>query len=324
MKFVFSGYGTQNETISLFEIDERFISIDMSSDSIASPSFLVTDGENIYTYEMNEKVKLYSYKIIKNTLVKKYDFEMPGTKITHLAYSKKMNILFGCSYADGTIFSVEVDRGRYSSLRTYQKQIKESVDSKCHCVLLNNDENILAVVNIAADAIYLYNVENKDIRIMNIIMLPQGVGPRHAIYNKVNTLMYVITEYSNEVFVIDMKRYTIIQRISTIPDYKDVSYGATLILSHDEKHLYASNRGEETIARFKVSNEGLLEYEHSFACGGIHPRHMILTKDGKFIVSCNKDSNNITFIDTITEEVLLTIPFQSPSGVIEIEEESNI
>ena len=41
----------------------------------------------------------------------------------------------------------------------------------------------------------------------------------------------------------------------------------------------------------------------------------ILSSDGKYILSCNKDGNNVAIIDLEKEEVVLSIPFENVSGV---------
>ena len=149
----------------------------------------------------------------------------------------------------------------------------------------------------------------------DVIELPTGVGPRHAIYNDDNSLMYIMTEYSNEVIIAEMKTKKVIQRISTIYNYPDKTFGATLLFSKNRKYLYASNRGEDSIAKFEVLENGMLEYVNSFSCGGKHPRHMKLSPDGKYLISCNMHENNVAIIDLNKEEVILTIPFDEASGI---------
>lgn len=314
MKVVVSSYKTNGDSIGLYEINNTNYK-KLSSVDIKAPSFIVRSDDYLYTYEKAEEVSLYSYKVVNDEILFLDKLVIPGVSATHLTYSKKNNILFGCSYNDGSFFSAGVKDGKFEKLYTYQKQIDDDRLSRCHCVLLNNDETILAVVNIALDAVYLYEILGEELKYLDIIELPKGVGPRHAIYNQENTLMYIMTEYSNEVIVVDMKSKEVIESVSTIPNFKGKTFGATLLFSNDQKFLYASNRGEDSIAKFEVLNDGKLKYLNSFPCGGMHPRHMVLSSDGKFIISCNKDSNNLAFIDLDREEVVIDIPFENVSGI---------
>lgn len=314
MKLIISSYKTNGESIVLYEIEGNKYS-KLSSVDILAPSFIVYNDGYAYTYEKSDKLSLYSYRINDNDIIFNDKLTIPGLSATHLVFSKKNNILFGCSYNDGSFFSAGVDNGKFICLYNYQKQIEDDRLSRCHCVFLNNVETVLGVVNIALDAIYLYDIIEKDLRYKDIIFLPKGVGPRHAIYNEDNSLIYVMTEYSNEVIVIDVKTKSIIDQVSTIPNFRETSYGATLLFSKDQKYLYASNRGEDTIVKFEVIDSGKLKYLNSFSCNGIHPRHMILSRDGNYIISCNKNSHNVSIIDLSTETEILSIPFNDVSGV---------
>lgn len=314
MKFVISSYKRNYDTLALFEMKDNQYK-KLSSSDILAPSFVVSSNNYIYTYQKMDVMRLVAYKVEFNELVQTDTFLLPGSGVTHLTYSKKNKILIGCSYGDGTIFSFGTYKGRFIKPYTYMKQIDDDRLSRCHCVLLNNDESNVAVVNIALDAVYIYDIIKKKLIYKDIIHLPAGVGPRHAVYNDDNSLMYIMTEYSNEVFVIDMKTKKIVQRISTIYNYEDKTYGATLLFSKNRKYLYASNRGEDSIAKFSVLDNGMLEYKNSFSCGGAHPRHMKLSNDGKYLFSCNMHGNNVAIIDLKTEKVVNTIPFEEASGI---------
>ena len=77
--------------------------------------------------------------------------------------------------------------------------------------------------------------------------------------------------------------------------------------------IYASNRGEETIATFKVLKDRTIEYVGSFSCNGNHPRHMI--EFNGLIINCNKNSNNVSIIDIDNEKEIASFEFPKPSGV---------
>ncbi len=320
MKIVITGYEQEQPTLGYFNIDEKFQWKTIEQKELSSPSFIVKDNSFLVTFQTANETSLLSFEVIDDKVVEKDNIVIPGCKPTHLVYSTKQQALFGCSYADGTIFSVGCKDGKFTKILDYQKQRNDATISHCHCVLLNKEEDSLAVINIATDQVYFYQLNERTLQVKSILQLPLKTGPRHGIYNKDCSLLYIVTEYSNEVFVVKMSSGKLLQRISTIPNYKEVSYGATLVFSRDYHNLYVSNRGEDSIAKFKVLENGLLEYSHSFSCGGKHPRHMILSNDGKTILSCNKNSHHVAVIDVITEEVIARIPFLSPSGIVEIEE----
>jgi 6-phosphogluconolactonase len=316
MKFVISSYKRNYDTIALFDVDIISKTYKkLSSADILAPSFVVSHKDYLYTYQNLDVMKLVAFQVEDDNLVMTDTVLLPGTGVTHLTYSLKNKLLIGCSYGDGTYFSFGANKGRLLKPYTYKRQIMDERLSRCHCVLLNKKEDNVAIVNIALDAIYLYDIVKNELVYKDVIELPTGVGPRHAIYNDDNSLMYIMTEYSNEVIIAEMKTKKVIQRISTIYNYPDKTFGATLLFSKNRKYLYASNRGEDSIAKFEVLENGMLEYVNSFSCGGKHPRHMKLSPDGKYLISCNMHENNVAIIDLNKEEVILTIPFDEASGI---------
>lgn len=61
--------------------------------------------------------------------------------------------------------------------------------------------------------------------------------------------LYVISELSNELFIVDMNRKEIVQTLSIIE--KDCeSVGAAIRLSRDGKHLYTTTRGQNLLKHF--------------------------------------------------------------------------
>lgn len=316
MKFVVSGYDSK-ESIAILEIDENMEYTLFDKKSLESPTFIVDGNRYVYTYEKKDGITLYSYLNVGQELIEVAKKKIGGTDLTHLAYSPKNKALFGCSYHEGTIFSVKLMQGTFGSGYQYKKVIEDDRLSRAHCVVLNESQTELVVVNIALDELFIYDIHQEHMTYKESIQLPEGCGPRHAIFDQDNTL-YVMTEYSNEVLVVDRQTKEVIQKISTVPNYKEKTYGATLVFSKDKTKLYASNRGEDSIASFDVLPDKTLRYAESFSCGGEHPRHMILTNDGNYIISCNKNENNITCIDLKTKEIAVSIPFASPSGVVEI------
>jgi 6-phosphogluconolactonase len=69
--------------------------------------------------------------------------------------------------------------------------------------------------------------------------------------------------------------------------------------------LYVSNRFSDTITVFAVAEDGSLEQEQCFPCGGKTPRDFALAPDGAWLVIGNQDSETISVfaIDPITGRV---------------------
>ena len=72
------------------------------------------------------------------------------------------------------------------------------------------------------------------------------------------------------------------------------SNAADIHITKDGKFLYASNRGAESIAIFKVNSEnGSLTSIGYTPVLGANPRNISLSPDDQFLLVANQDSNNI-------------------------------
>jgi 6-phosphogluconolactonase len=69
---------------------------------------------------------------------------------------------------------------------------------------------------------------------------------------------------------------------------------AEIALHPNGEFLYASNRGEDTIAIFSIDpTEGTLTFVARVPTGGKEPRHFAIDPSGKYLLAENQLSNNI-------------------------------
>lgn len=114
------------------------------------------------------------------------------------------------------------------------------------------------------------------------VTLPRGSGPRHLIVHP-SGFVYVLTEYSAEVFVLGADRAgrwrvrsSVPAAALTLPD----DAGAELAPSHDRAFLYAGLRGSDTIAVLRVVGDGgSLEPVALAESGVTWPRHHLVVRD---------------------------------------------
>lgn len=110
--------------------------------------------------------------------------------------------------------------------------------------------------------------------------------------------MYVVCELSSEVYVFDCsaKKPQIIQSISTLDGCKTENTCAAIHLSEDGKYLYASNRGDDSIAVFSVEENHLLKLVEIKKTEGRNPRDFWI--GDKLLLAANQDSDSITVFRT--------------------------
>jgi 6-phosphogluconolactonase len=78
-------------------------------------------------------------------------------------------------------------------------------------------------------------------------------------------------------------------------DYIGNNTCAAIQLSPDGKYLYASNRGHDSIAVFRIdNNSGKLELVEITSTSGNNPRDFTIDPTGHYLYAANQDSDNIT------------------------------
>ncbi|MGA2513398.1 MAG: lactonase family protein [Candidatus Limnocylindrales bacterium] len=134
------------------------------------------------------------------------------------------------------------------------------------------------------------------------IAFEPGSGPRHMALHPTLDVCYVSNELFNTVCVAKLDpsdpaavkpRLVPVQYESTIDNREAVSYVSEIKLSPDARFLYVSNRGDDSIAIFRVLPDGRLERTGLVPTGGQFPRHFAITPDGRAVIVANQDSGYI-------------------------------
>lgn len=314
MKLIISGFGrAPDKTIGLFEVTNGHFTGRGWSDDVEAPAFVCGgDGYVFASKEAGQNAEYYIYRDGKKTDC----IHLDGCgALCHISYSPKNATLYGACYGTGNIHSASVNAaaGRFTGETHDYVQ-----GGRVHSTLITRDEKMLYAANIALDLIYVYDIAAGLLTLSHTIETGKGRGPRHMALSDDERLLYVITEYSNEVLVFETAAGRLIEAVSTLPEpTKETSHCSTLCFSPDRKKLYGANRFTDTIAEFDVAADGTLRRGRWYSCGGHIPRHMITLSDG-YIAVCNQESNTVDLIDTVSGEKTDTLGFVKPSGIMEI------
>lgn len=130
--------------------------------------------------------------------------------------------------------------------------------------------------------------------------LVQGTGPRHAVFAKGDLRMYVLGELQSTVTAFhmvgtDLFTPTSFQRISALPEgFSGRNDAAEIAMHPSGKFIYTSNRGNDTVAIFKVDQRsGRLQLVADVSTGGKEPRHFAIDPTGNFLLAENQNTNVI-------------------------------
>ena len=175
----------------------------------------------------------------------------------------------------------------------------------CHYVNFTADKKHLLVCDLGNDTVYTYD---RDLCEISKSTVPQGHGCRHLVMSKKHNVVYCVNELESTVTVFDIDDgvLTAGQTVGALtPSFNGKSTAAAIRLSEDEKYLYVSNRGEDSICVFEISESGRkLSQKNNVSCGGVSPRDFDIV-DGIMFVT-NEQTNNVTVFEVNGKDVIKT------------------
>jgi 6-phosphogluconolactonase (cycloisomerase 2 family) len=126
----------------------------------------------------------------------------------------------------------------------------------------------------------------------------ESAGPRHTAFHPGNRLAYVVNELDSTIqacrFDPASGRLSPFQLISALPeDFTGNSRAAEIAVSDDGRHVYASNRGSDTIGAFAVQANGRLVPLGWCSAGGRTPRFFVLGPDSQSLFVADEESHRI-------------------------------
>jgi 6-phosphogluconolactonase len=126
-----------------------------------------------------------------------------------------------------------------------------------------------------------------------------GAGPRHFVLRPDGKFAYVIAEMGHTVTVFSNDaasgRLQPLQTVTTLPkDFTGRNDDAEIRVHPSGKFLYASNRGDDSIAIYAINkSKGTLTPVGSVHTGGKEPRSFEIDPTGMLLFAANQKSDNI-------------------------------
>ncbi len=130
--------------------------------------------------------------------------------------------------------------------------------------------------------------------------LSAGSGPRLIAVHPDDEWLYSVKEMSSTVAVLKRDRQT--DAVTLIED--DVSFlaetytgersGGDIHLDATGRHLYVTNRGNNTLAIFSVGDDGKLTHRGLQYTGGDEPRNFLIDEPSQYVLIGHQQSDNIT------------------------------
>ena len=152
--------------------------------------------------------------------------------------------------------------------------------------------------------------------------MEDGAGPRHLAFHPKSKWIYVVNELDCTVTLLKKSNSGVYEKgisISTLPEgYKAPNTCADIHISSDGKFLYASNRGDNSIAIFGVNaHDGSLNLVGHESTRGDGPRNFSLSPDENFLLVANQHTKNVVSFkrDKLTGLLIYISEIEAPTPV---------
>jgi 6-phosphogluconolactonase len=274
----------------------------------SDPSFLALHPSGPYLYAVNEgsaQVSAFSIDAASGKLTLLNQKPTGGDAPCHLALDSTGRMLAVANYTGGSLatFPVGPD-GRLGDRKSFIQFAGGGPNSQrqegphVHSTTFTADNQFLLVDDLGGDATHVYKVmpQTADITEESVAKSDPGAGPRHVAIAPGGKTVYVLNEIRSTI-----TRYLFaagtLQKVDTVstlpPGFHGTNTTAEIAFGAKARYIYASNRGHDSIAVFRVDPGGTISLVQHASTGGHTPRSFAIDSSGKWLLAANQDSDNI-------------------------------
>jgi 6-phosphogluconolactonase len=309
---------------------------------VENPFFLALSPDRKFLYSIHAKTfggkepeEIAAYQLVGRT----GELKLLNRRSSHGTASCYLDATDGAvlvaNYSSGNIASLSLNRDRDGSLSDGVSVFQHKGSSvnperqkepHPHCIVVSPDKRFALVADLGLDQVRSYR---RDVGSFGLgrnepwsTKTPAGAGPRHLTFHPNGKLVYVINEISNTLSVFDYNAETGVltdkQAISTVPaDFKGTSHTADVKITPNGRFLYGTNRGHDSIAAYRIGDDGkltLIGIEPSLGKG---PQNLAILPGGELLLCANMPGNNVVafridpqtgVLKSVGEPVAITSP----------------
>ena len=285
-----------------------------------NPSFVALHPNGHFLYAVNEVGK---YKGPNSGGVSAFSIDHASGKLTflnevatrgadpcYITVDKTGKYVLVANYTGGSVavFPVQADGKLGEATAFVQHTGKGTIPERqegphAHSIDLSADNRFAFVDDLGLDELLVYKFdEGKGTLTPNdppFTKIDAGSGPRHFVLRPDGKFAYVISEMGHTVTVFSSDaasgKMQVLQTITPLPkDFRGRNDDAEIAVHPSGKFLYASNRGDDSIAIYAIDqSKGTLTQVGIVHTGGKEPRSFEIDPTGALLFAENEKSNNI-------------------------------
>jgi 6-phosphogluconolactonase len=277
------------------------------------PTFLAKSGRFIYVLDEIEDgngILIACAQNSNGTLRKLNSVSAKGPGSAYVATHPSGRAAYVANYAGGSVTSFGIHPGGHLTEAVSHFQYTghgpgpRQAAPHAHSTVVSPDGNFLLVNDLGLDQIHIYRIDMTDpakLTENGTWHGTPGSGPRHCVFSPDGRAVFNINEIASTIDTLwwDAKSGTLTTvgaPVSTLAgDFKGTNTCAEILISSDGLFLYASNRGDDSVAVLRVGPKdyGVTLWQ-LIKTGGHTPRHITLSPDGNWLIAANQDSSNVT------------------------------
>lgn len=269
---------------------------------IGSPTyFAVSEAGFLYAVDKRDgQGGLSVWDMSKDPYEKTDEHIEEGASPAYVFVDEKRQLVYTANYHKGLLEVFKINGAKIELADSFKNTGNgprpEQDSSHLHYSALTPDDRIVTV-DLGSDQVFTFKVDQDGkLSDKKIFETEKGFGPRHIRFDKDGKHAYLLGELSSKLSVLSYQdgEFKLISTQSTIPADWDKHNGAAAIrFSKDYRFIYNSNRGYNSIAVFKKSDDGSsVELIQQISTEGDFPRDFNISPDGKYLVVVNQNTNN--------------------------------
>ena len=229
----------------------------------------------------HESYLILSVKYANENKLEIYDFDFNFIKSFECEYfysygHVKNNKCYLASYENGVDSVFDLENECFISHNIHKKEGSKAKSHYIKCL----DDKIIGIEN-GLQQFIIY--KNDSLEIERVIQYPP-INIRLLSFHPNGKYAYMNTEFSNEIIVLDMNNFSVLNRVQMVE--QEGWYSGGNAISLDGRYICSSIRGEDAIYVFETF-ENQLKLVKTFNCGK-NPRDLIFINEYLF-VTCTDD-----------------------------------
>jgi 6-phosphogluconolactonase (cycloisomerase 2 family) len=278
-------------------------------EGLTNPSFLVADPGRavVYTVQGDGEAASAFAALPDGTLRGLGSAATGGTNSVHQALDTTGRFLIVANYASGSValLPVRADGGLEPAIQVLPlpgepgpHRTEQACAHPHHVVLAPGGRHAL-VPDKGLDRVFVLRLDGARLAIASQIAMRPGAGPRHIAFHPHRPLAFLVNELESSLATCrwdgSAGTLTPLRLVPTLPpDFFGASTAAAIVVTPDGRYVYASNRGQDGIARFRVDADAeRLDPAGWTPSGGRDPRFMTLTPDGTHLLVANEQGDSL-------------------------------